>query len=228
MSIKDTYEDLILDWSPERFRVTQEYLKDLRGGFVPDWWADCVAQHTWRRHQIVDAGTMQMMELWLRIGYLAVGRVHIGESPSADKEREKNQERLNEACPELDARVSGGHDNDGSVAVSENLRFVKFMKAPPFGFSKKPPSRVPLEIGTTGSHNTFLHLQRMRGLARWPYRHEYLWIFWFRGPHLVEVFGEEDKELTPRVQLALEDPLPKAPSRLLTMYWEREDQEQTP
>lgn len=180
MSEKSAFEDAMEDLSAEQLYSASQYLKWIRHGGAPDWWADCVAQYgAFGQFGIYDAHIMLRLELKLSLGLLAIARLDIDESPRADRLRRQNETTLRDELPGLEVFV-GGYDEDGLVVWGDKRPdFVDLMQL------RNPcvSDRAVLEIGTTGVHKTALHLGRGLSLARWPYNSQHLWIFENRDPH---------------------------------------------
>ena len=213
MSEKRAFDDAMEDLSSEQLYSASQYLKWLRHGGAPDWWADCVAQYgAFGEFGIYDALVMLRMELKLSLGLLAIARIDIKESPFADRLRRKNESVLRDALPGFQVSV-GGYDEDGLVFWGDSRPdFVDLM-----------PLRNPwvadcatLEIGTTGVHKTVLHLSRC-SLARWPYNSRHLWIFENRDPHHTFRECPEWKDLLVRRTMV---PLPEPAIRLIGKHFD--------
>ncbi len=171
--------DAVMEKLPAaKLKLAIDYLKWVQSDAAPPWWADCVCQtHTGRLHPY-DGYIMLMLELDLALGQLAMARIHVGQGPAPDKEQDRNETTLRAAMPPGWSVDVGGYDSDGSIHWGD--RRPDFVDLMTMSDPRMHPGAA-LEIGTTASHKTLLHLRRRGALARWPYGSEYLWIFEFRG-----------------------------------------------
>ena len=195
------FESVMENLPAAKLKLAIDYLKWVRSDAAPPWWVGCVCQtHTGRLHPY-DGYVMLMLELDLALGQLAVARIRVGQGPAPDKEKDRNETILRAAMPTGWSVGVGGYDSDGSIDWGDQRPdFVDLMTMS----SPRLYRGAALEIGTTASHKTLLHLRRRGALARWPYGSEYLWIFEFRGdaydplPELDDLERRRDAEPLPR------------------------------
>lgn len=123
----------------------------------PQWLCDFVTQKR-NRWDLYDAYAFLTIYVRWRRGELVFAMVEAGAVPEADAEREVNRKTLGKLPHPFSASVEPDCNGDGVLIWSG-----------PLALGERTES-VPLEIGSTRSSRTLLHLeQSARGLARWPY-----------------------------------------------------------
>lgn len=139
---------------PEWRSALSAVLVAIRERRYPQWFVDFVVQRGRGDLDVVDAYCVAAVLARYRKGELSFFRVAVGSAPKPDADREGNQRLLRALPPPLTATVDPGTDDDG--------------------WFQDGKSSVPLEIGTTASSRTLMHLEFRDGLARWPYFCEHL------------------------------------------------------
>lgn len=179
----------------EEGREQLEFADRLRRGKADDWLIRAFGQPFggWDPGQL--AYLYRLWEFWVS-GELAVGRLYLGHTPEADRERDANQESLNALSlldehpdqPGFSARVDFDQTvsphGDGWLSWSNPIKLGMFVPGHecPGGpgcegawahIEPQPaPRGVPLEIGSTDTMTTYMHLLEGVGVARWPYGSE--------------------------------------------------------
>ncbi len=108
-------------------------------------------------------------------GTLLIATVPVGTGPAKDTAVVENQLCLSKGLPEeFEATVWNGNyaGSDGILKWKQPIGFVDDDVSRVS--TTIEPRSVPLEIGTTKSSCTWVHLLRERGLARWPYGYKHL------------------------------------------------------
>lgn len=123
-----------------------------------------------------------------------VGKVQISANgePSADRERATNQAGLHDLLGPFTAWVDPDQNSDDygdgwlewnePIQVEQSVGYAHIdlatgRSAPVILVKTLPPARVPLEIGYTLPSKTHDHLLRFKGVARWAYGSDRLWLF---------------------------------------------------
>jgi len=169
MSIHETWmrsvdEELL---KPESFKVYADLLRRMRAReFDP---LVAVVTQGWREGlDFYDAYAFGQVYAELRLGRITITPIHLGASPSSDDQFHKNAEKLARVQSPFKADLKAGRgDADGSLMWCEEILL---------GEHTLVPQQVPLEVGYTRPLTTLWHLHQERGLARWPYEHEQLWL----------------------------------------------------
>lgn len=130
----------------------------------------------WTMGQLYSLYTLAMLDMG---GHLLATNFRLGETPSRDADRSKNQQALNRLPKGVEAVVDPSQRNgdfDGDFAWSIDLPAIQF-----YGDGQNNSiscedgsSWAPLEIGYTDASRTLLHLAQFHTVARWPYGDEYL------------------------------------------------------
>jgi hypothetical protein len=126
----------------------------------------------------------RLYEFWV-MGELAITRLPIDCAPYGDRQRQANQAALNAlellSTPEgyfpgfsawvnPDQKTSGY--GDGQLRWEQPIEMGIRIPGEPYqacGLAKPPISGVPLEIGSTDTTTSYMHLLQGVGLARWAY-----------------------------------------------------------
>lgn len=140
-----------------------------RSGEYPQWFVDFVCQRARGSFDSLDAYVLGSILARYRRGELLFTKIQLGSTPLADREREANQALLRALPAPFTALVEPDADGDGLLMWSKES--------------------VALEIGTTASSRTLMHLEFRQGLARWPYgsdsiilaRKTHKWVHWSSG-----------------------------------------------
>jgi len=116
-------------------------------------------------------------------GDVLAAEVVVGFPPVADCETDAHNRALAGLPGPFYGKFWGGKDDeDGYIAWDEPVWLQKTVGhadgSQDATLVEIPPGRVPLEIGTTLGSRSLAHLQGDRGLARWPYGSDSLWVFW--------------------------------------------------
>jgi hypothetical protein len=154
------------------------------GHFSPEYVAAAGQMHrvdpgNWPIHQVA-----AFLEVHAAVGAgrYALIEVEVGAAPLADAEREANAAALADLPEPFTATLDmdqSGADEDGEVAWSAPITVVwstgvafsaGCRKTEPLTVpATVPPSRIPLEVGTTMPSRTLMHLEQDGGVARWAY-----------------------------------------------------------
>jgi hypothetical protein len=156
-------------------------------GLYPSDWVDAVFQRSQGGPSTRDAFVFTMMWTWFYSGRVALGKIHLGAKPEADRHREENQRVLKEKLPaQFGAWVDPGHgDRDGRLDWAQPIEFTRHLATDarctcgtvPHGTCAATrseqwtvaPRGLSLEIGTTAASRTYQHILCENGVARWPY-----------------------------------------------------------
>jgi hypothetical protein len=149
-------------------------------GYEPD----AIVQLCWRSgYSLTDAYVFAQIWSQTMTGEVAVCCAHVGSCPSADRMVSENQKLLNSGLHEffaasVESQIGPGAECDGWLRWNHEIEFTRTFADEK---SKKPykckPETLPLEIGTTKSSRTWMHLFQDGGVARWPYGHDCVTIF---------------------------------------------------
>lgn len=157
------------------------------------YWKDIVFQE-WDRFEaanaLVNAACYAQIHTSLHLGQIAMCQIHIGSTPHADKEQELNSSDLARGLsglidsrnrlpsPSFSGEFWGGHgvDSDGTIEWKGNAAFTIFREGSQDKEIAISDYVVPLEVGYTKAARTLHHLMFSRGIARWAYESEYLYI----------------------------------------------------
>ena len=174
-----------LSREPELAKTVAEILGRLRNGdFYEPVLVEAVFQK-WDRYPITFADAYGFMLAYtnILIGRWGIARVTVGDMPLPDKEIEGNNARLQGLNPQFGAEFEGGAgDHDGSFWWHDHLHLERrqlvgdqLVKGP---LVTVGPRRVVLEVGYQAVGKTLMIMQHGRGLARWPYDSEHIWVFY--------------------------------------------------
>mgnify|MGYP001594389518 CR=1 FL=1 len=161
--------------------VLADTRKRMHEGFWSQWYVDFFVQHHRSGYTLEDAFVFGQMHAAVCLGQLALVRIRVGTTPAADAQLQINQQRLAKLPHPFEAVVhcahGGGADDDGGLFWSTDIRLERFFRnedrVEVFGV---PENGAPLEIGTTKSSRSFLHLALRGALARWAYGSEDIWL----------------------------------------------------
>lgn len=129
---------------------------------------DVITQRWRGSFDLYDAYVFGQIYAGLRAGCITITPIYLGLEPSSDAQLNKNQTKLAGLPSPFTATIqNGGGDNDGEFAWTETIVV---------GTVELEPRHVPLEIGYTRPLTTLWHLHLERGLARWPYGHDRIWL----------------------------------------------------
>jgi hypothetical protein len=131
-----------------------------------------VVSQPWRspRYDWYSAAALHEVVETLKVGWLVIEWIEVGEEPRRDKEREANNRALKRLPAPFEARFVGGQrDSDGWFSWSDAITVVHPLVDDAEVKCRFPPSGIPLEVGHTEPETTIWHLRRAGGVARWPY-----------------------------------------------------------
>lgn len=168
------------------------------------WLTDAFGQPSggWTPGQL--AGLYHLYSLWF-VGELAITRLPINCSPGYDSQREENQAALNALRlitepdnPGLSATVflyqMTSPDGDGVLRWERPITLGMRIPDDPGGSAwavVDPMPKVPLEIGSTDTSTTVMHLLQNPGVARWPYGSEHV-VLIVSSTFVREAYREDD------------------------------------
>jgi len=127
----------------------------------------------------------------LMAGYYASGRIRVGATPSADRERAENAAHLANLPEPFTAYLDleqNGAECDGTLTWATHISMTRSTgvpllltchadePTPVYTTAHVPPRTVPLEVGYTMPSRTLLHLNHRGGVARWPYGSEDIYL----------------------------------------------------
>jgi len=174
-----------LSEEPALAKTVAEVLKRLRNReFYDPSLVDAVFQK-WERYPInfTDAYGFMLAYTNVMTGRWRIARVTVGAPPLGDKAKEENNIRLRGLNPQFGAEFWGGAgDHDGTFWWHDHLHLdgrllidEQFTDAPPITAG---PGQVMLEVGYQSVGKTLTLMRQGRGLARWPYDSDTLWILY--------------------------------------------------
>ena len=146
------------------------------------WWQDVIVQQSYRGYDIYDAAVFCEIQAALHREQIAHSRLVGIPQPAGDKATKKNRAALANLIAPFRARFTGStKGDDGWLAWSRpiELDLLRDGKrvAPHREPQSKPGTGIPLEVGYTDSATTLWRLAQHRALARWPYSHEFIFMF---------------------------------------------------
>lgn len=169
MSIHETWETSIDDLlsEPGALEVYANLRRRMRAGdFKPI--VDVVTQRWRGTYDLYVAYGFGQIYAGICARRITITPISLNATPSEDAPIEKNQAKLAGLPSPFKATLRPGkEDDDGNLAWDETI-FI--------GEHTLDPKSVPLEVGYTRPLTTLWHLHHERGLARWPYGHEKLWL----------------------------------------------------
>lgn len=174
-----------LSAEPDLGKITAEVLKRLRAReFYEPAFVDAVFQK-WGRYPITftDAYGFMLAYTNVLLGRWRIARVTVGETPFSDASKDANNTRLKGLNAQFGAEFWGGAgDNDGDFWWHDHLHLrgkllvnEQCVEGPPFTVG---PDRIALEVGTQAVGKTLAMMRQQRGLARWPYGSDCIWVFY--------------------------------------------------
>jgi hypothetical protein len=154
--------DQALNEEPASLAVYWNVLQQMIAGEYRQGYVDVVVQKALnQRYDIYDAWVFAQIHCMSQTGDIQILSVELGHTPADDKAVTKNNAALAELPAPFQATFHGGLDDfDGEVTWNEPV----ITRA-----GRWSPGVAPLEVGTTRSATTWLHLCQRRWLARWPY-----------------------------------------------------------
>lgn len=136
---------------------------------------------------IYDAYYLLQISSMLDYGSVIVNKIHIGSTPSPDKQVEKNREKIHKGLSEwtssrpLDTKYYVNVTPEkGRVATKDGIlgwQDVMIIKNKKGEFVDIQLNWLSLEIGSTDSITTYLHIKNGGGVARWAYESKDIWFF---------------------------------------------------
>jgi hypothetical protein len=169
MSTHETFEANLDNYFCEAGVV--EVYADLRRRMIAKEFepvSDVVTQRWRGSFDLYDAYAFGQVYAGLRAGEITITSIALGADPGGDDQLEKNQTKLARLESPFKAILrKGRNDSDGDFSWSASI----FL-----GDTELQPQSVPLEVGCTKPLTTLWHLHHERGLARWPYGHNRVWL----------------------------------------------------
>ncbi len=150
-------------------------------------WANVIVQKWNDEYDVFDAHCF--LEVWSKIQLHEIACIPIGPvpQPKSDKDIEFNNGVVSSlAFPFTGEFVGGTGEDDGCISWSEPLNAGPKFRVPIL------PGVLPLEVGYTTGWTTIRHLFYEKGVARWPYQSERIYL-------LVRVI-EPEISLTPNLR----------------------------
>jgi hypothetical protein len=179
--IADNHARKIRKTEPGRLLIARyrDMIEDPAGGN----YTDAIAQPygEWSDGQVVSYAKVHHL---VAIGNVTKVRIPVGEDPSRDRARDRNQNKLNNGLPpEFTAEIFPGvsHEGDGTLSWPQD---AIMLWSDGHGNEVEQAlcewaSEAPLEIGHTHASRTLQHLWESGIVARWPYGSEDVWLFFF-------------------------------------------------
>jgi hypothetical protein len=136
--------------------------------------------------------SFMMVHHMLMEGEVASVRIGEVEGPGPDRDRIGNQKKVDNLVGPFVARVDLDQGSstfgDGTLSWSETIEVEKSLGLPHIDLATDhrgpvevithfPPGSVPLEIGVSKPSRTYQHLLHGKGVARWPYGSDRIWLF---------------------------------------------------
>ena len=187
-------ENLLADFmgTPDGARALQVYVAGIRDDRWDDFYRESIHQHHWREHfPLEQIAAFAHAHSDIMGGHVAKVQITtFGATAARDAERAANAKALAELPRPFVAEVDLSQncaDSDGRLRWVEPIQVEVSTGVPysdPCGREQPliavrtiEPGSVPLEIGTTFASNTLFHFRRDRGVARWPYDHDRIYLF---------------------------------------------------
>ena len=171
---------------PSLAALSAEVLGRLRGRtyYEPEL-VDAIFQK-WDRFPLTieDAYGFLLVYCDMMIGQIRIARVHVGFRPGADKDVAGNQAKLLAGLqPQFGASFWGGAgDHDGDFAWHDHLHLGGYINVNGVLVDGPevtvPAGNLALEVGYQEVGKTFSMLREQRGVARWPYDSEDIWVLY--------------------------------------------------
>lgn len=173
--------------NPELAKTTAEVLARLRrGGYYEQGLVDAIGQPGTKYdvtsdYTVTDAFAFLLVYSQLVTGTFRWARICAHATPYGDRAVEENNAGLAQLSPQFYANfVGGAGDHDGDFGwydhihlggcINKNGRLVDGPNV------TVKASCVPLEVGTQSFAKTWVMLRQNRGVARWPYGSEDVWL----------------------------------------------------
>jgi hypothetical protein len=166
---------------PEAFKIYADFLSKLRqmGENHPDrtLWDLVVQKRSDHDYTLGDVFVFGRVLKGLNEGDLAWLTIRVGKEPGLDLDILGNNDILSTVSRDSDGVINavfapergGGADCDGALSWSEEIS-ASVMHDGKIDNIKLEPNSLPLEVGTTDSATTWMHITS-GGIARWPYGH---------------------------------------------------------
>lgn len=166
----EAVEELLTD--PVATQALLENFQAIKRGDCPQWFLDFVVQRPKGELDIYDAYCISSLhKQWVEEEFSIV-RILVGKKPAPDRDRERNRQMLSVLPSPFKTSVEPDARGDGTLSWSESIRTTLETTS-----RMVPPGSVPIEIGSTESSRSWLHmLERDQGLARWPYGSEEIFL----------------------------------------------------
>jgi hypothetical protein len=143
------------------------------------FFADAVAQKYRWPLDIYDAYCLDIVFKWFKQSFVVRRFLNLEAEPAGDRYAERNEEVLSR-CTSISASVEGGgHGSDGVVELLEPLEFFSLDRSESVTVQVGTP--FSLEIGTTSAQKTWWSMHQGTPLARWPYGHSKLHLWYPTG-----------------------------------------------
>lgn len=192
--MKTFHEKLIQAWTESYLlsndgggRVLAECLKMMRDRQYSD--LDSIHQRSAHlEHTIYDAYAFCQMRILVASSDVLRFTIDVGCEPSSDCQIDLNNAALSDLPVPFTAvfrpEAGRGAKSDGHLKWDKKIMAFAYDGT---GIQVDPIS-VPLEVGTTLASRTLVHVYQDRGVARWPYGSDKIYVFLNR--YELETFGQ--------------------------------------
>jgi len=150
-------------------------------GLMDGYW-DTAYVHSlvqkWNRYEydIYDAYAFAQCHAALHMGKVLYRMIQVGAPPQPDNQVRENNRTLNQLPAPFHARfLASNQDDDGFLAWEEPVFFESIIES--VGPVEIVPGLLPLEVGYTDGSRTLLHFAQERGVARWPYGSDTIYLY---------------------------------------------------
>lgn len=166
-------------WEP----VLKRYVTRIKTDFWERDYVNSCFQLAYNNIDVYAAYCFAHFHSWIGIGKVLTAAIEIDCGPKRDSDVSGNHTAL-QALPEpFSAAFWGGHDDcDGYVKWSEPIEFGQIDCTGREIVVEISPRSVPLEVGFTRPDRTIYHILGEKGLARWAYGSERIYLF-VRNPN---------------------------------------------
>ncbi len=190
-----------------------EILLRMKARHYPEYLLDSLVQFSWGDYDIYDAFCYAKLVSMLDEGEIAVAFAEVLGIPGPDRDRERNQKKLDGIAGPFRATFLGGHgDCDGELTWQGEAGFMLTQGKETSPVYLQSDCTIPLEVGTTSASRSLLHLVNSPGLARWPYGYDRCYIFYRVKPSSFDIPHIDDpKYQTPPPDTLTPNPPPHDP-----------------
>ena len=174
-------DELLAD--PQWGKMLNDVKKKLQSGHFSGETPDFVFQYSRKSIDIYDAYVYAQSHAAVGAGKIARVKIHVGSTPSGDAALEENNAKLTNLPYPFSADFFGGAGGtDGYLKWTDDIRLeIGIAGHSNHGhqvYAKGAfPSQAQLEVGLQYASKTLFQFTQLRCLARWPYGHEWIYLY---------------------------------------------------